>query len=146
MGTIKLTPDFKEFLKLLNSKRVEYLLIGGYAVGYHGYPRPTGDMDIWVARTRDNAQRLVEALAKFGFTCPAELLLQENQLVRMGVPPFRIEILTTIDGVEFSECYAARLQTLLDDVEVNLIGLSDLKVNKKASGRSKDITDLENLP
>lgn len=146
MGTIKLTPDFKEFLKLLNSKRVEYLLIGGYAVGYHGYPRPTGDMDIWVARNRDNAQRLVEALAEFGFTCPAELLLQENQLVRMGVPPFRIEILTTIDGVEFSQCYTARLQTLLDDVEVSLIGLSDLKVNKKASGRSKDITDLENLP
>ena len=100
MGTIQLTPDFKEFLKLLNSKRVEYLLVGGYAVGYHGYPRPTGDMDIWVARTRDNAQRLVEALAQFGFICPAELLLQENQLVQMGVPPFRIEILTTIDGVD----------------------------------------------
>lgn len=146
MATIRLPPDFKEFLKLLNSNEVEYLLIGGYAVGYHGYPRPTGDMDIWIARTRDNAKRLVEALAEFGFTCPAELLLQENQLVRMGVPPFRIEILTTIDGVEFSECYAARLQTLLDDVEVSLIGLSDLKVNKKASGRSKDITDLENLP
>ena len=146
MVTIKLPPDFKEFLKLLNSNKVEYLLIGGYAVGYHGYPRPTGDMDIWIARTRDNAQRVVEALAEFGFTCPAELLLQENQLVRMGVPPFRIEILTTIDGVEFSDCYPARLQTLLDDAEVSLIGLSDLKVNKKASGRSKDITDLENLP
>ncbi len=146
MATIRLPPDFKEFLRLLNSKRVEYLLIGGYAVGYHGYPRPTGDMDIWISRTRDNAQRLVEALAEFGITCPAELLLLENQLVRLGVPPFRIEILTTIDGVEFSECYAARLQTLLDGVEVSLIGLSDLKVNKKASGRSKDITDLENLP
>jgi hypothetical protein len=66
--------------------------------------------------------------------------------VRMGVPPFRIEILTTIDGVEFSECYASRLEARLDDVEVSLIGLSDLKVNKKASGRSKDISDLENLP
>lgn len=146
MGTIKLPPDFKEFLRLLNSKRVDYLLIGGYAVGYHGYPRPTGDMDIWIALTSKNAQRVVEALAEFGFTCPAELLRQENQLVRMGVPPFRIEILTTIDGVEFSGCYAARLQTLLDGVEVSLISLSDLKVNKKASGRSKDITDLENLP
>lgn len=146
MGTIKLPPDFKEFLRLLNSKRVEYLLIGGYAVGYHGYPRPTGDMDIWIARTSRNAQRVVEALAEFGFTCPAELLHQKNQLVRMGVPPFRIEILTTIDGVEFSGCYAARLQTLLDGVEVSLISLSDLKVNKRASGRSKDITDLENLP
>ena len=146
MVTIKLPPDFKEFLRLLNSNKVEYLLIGGYAVGYHGYPRPTGDIDIWITRTRDNSQRVVEALTEFGFTCPAELLLQENQVVRMGVPPFRIEILTTIDGVKFSECYAARLQTVLDGVEVSLISLSDLKVNKRASGRSKDITDLENLP
>ena len=96
---IKLTPDFKEFLRLLNSKRVEYLLIGGYAVAYHGYPRPTGDMDIWIARSRENAQRVVETLSEFGFTCPAEILLLENQVVRMGVPPFRIEILTTNDGV-----------------------------------------------
>ena len=146
MATIQLPPDFKEFLKLLNSNEVEYLLIGGYAVGYYGYPRPTGDMDIWIARNSDNADRLVGVLEEFGFTCPAEVLLEENQVVRMGVPPFRIEVLTTIDGVKFSECYVGRVQVVLDEVEVSLISLPQLKVNKKASGRSKDITDLENLP
>lgn len=146
MGTIRLPPDFKEFLKLLNSNRVEYLIIGGYAVGYYGYPRPTGDMDIWIARTPANAQRVVEALREFGFTCPTELLLEQKKVVRMGVPPFRLEILTTISGVDFPACYAERLQGVLDDIDVSLISLSHLKVNKKASGRSKDITDLEHLP
>ena len=136
----------KEFLRLLNSNEVEYLLIGGYAVGYYGYPRPTGDMDIWIARTPDNAQRVVDALREFGFDCPIKLLMKENKVVRMGVPPFRLEILTTISGVDFSKCYAARLQVVLDETEVSLISLPHLKLNKKASGRSKDITDLENLP
>ncbi len=143
---IQLAPDFKEFLRLLNSNKVEYLLIGGYAVGYHGYPRPTGDMDIWIAVSPVNAERVAGALEQFGFSCPTELLLEQNKVVRMGVPPFRIEVLTTIDGVKFSECYATRLQVLLDGVEVSLIGLAQLKLNKKASGRSKDIADLENLP
>lgn len=122
------------------------MLIGGYAVGYHGYPRPTGDMDIWIARNPENARKIVDALEQFGFDCPAELLQTENQVVRMGVPPFRLEILTTISGVDFSDCYSERLQVLLDQIEVSLISLPQLKINKKASGRSKDITDLENLP
>jgi len=146
MATIRLPPDFKEFLRLLNSNEVEYLLIGGYAVGYYGYPRPTGDMDIWIARTPDNAQRVVDALREFGFTCKKEFLLEHRKVVRMGVPPFRLEILTTISGVEFPPCYAERLQVVLDEIEVNLISLPHLKLNKKASARSKDITDLENLP
>ncbi len=146
MATIRLPPDFKEFLRLLNSNAVEYLLIGGYAVGYYGYPRPTGDMDVWIATTADNARRVVGALREFGFDCPVENLLRENEVIRMGVPPFRLEILTTISGVDFSACYARRLQVLLDDVQVSLISLSDLKVNKRASGRSKDVADLENLP
>ena len=146
MATIRLPPDFKEFLRLLNSNAVEYLLIGGYAVGYYGYPRPTGDMNVWIATTPDNARRVVDALREFGFDCPVENLLRENEVIRMGVPPFRLEILTTISGVDFSACYARRLQMLLDDVQVSLISLSDLKVNKRASGRSKDVADLENLP
>ena len=146
MGTIQLPPDFKEFLKLLNSKNVEYLIVGGYAVGYHGYPRPTGDLDIWVSRTRDNAERTLEALQEFGFSCPVELLQQKNQLFRMGISPFRIEILTTIDGVSFADCYAEMVHSELDGVEVNMISLPRLRENKKASGRSKDIMDLENLP
>jgi predicted nucleotidyltransferase len=146
MATIRLPPDFKEFLRLLNSNGVEYLLIGGYAVGYYGYPRPTGDMDIWIARTAENANKVVDALQEFGFTCTTELLLEQKKVVRMGVPPFRLEILTTISGVDFPTCYAKRLQVVLDEIEVSLISLLHLKLNKKASGRSKDITDLENLP
>lgn len=145
MDTILLPPDFKEFLKLLNSRRVEYLIVGGYAVGYHGYPRPTGDLDIWIANSLANAERVHRALEEFGFDCPLAVLLQDNKVVRMGISPFRLEILTTIDGVKFSECYEERVQGLLDGVEVNLISLPRLLKNKKASGRSKDITDLENL-
>ena len=146
MDTIQLPPDFKEFLRLLNSRNVEYLLIGGYAVGYHGYPRPTGDFDIWISSTAENAERALSALQEFGFSCPVELLQQDNQLVRMGIPPFRLEIMTTIDGVDFADCYAERVHGEIDGVEVNLISLPRLKENKKASGRSKDIMDLENLP
>jgi hypothetical protein len=131
---------------LLASNRVEYLLIGGYAVGYYGYPRPTGDLDVWVAASPQNAQRIVNALSEFGFTASTELFLEPNNLVRMGVAPFRLEILTTIDGVDFPECYAARNTAVVDDVEVNLISLQDLRINKKASGRLKDLSVLENLP
>ena len=140
-----LPPDFKEFLRLLNLRKVEYLVIGGYAVGYHGYPRPTGDLDIWISNTPDNAERARHALEEFGFNCSVTLLLQDNQVVRMGVSPFRIEVLTTIDGVGFSDCYKDRVQGMLDGVEVTFISLPKLLQNKKASGRSKDITDLENL-
>jgi hypothetical protein len=134
---------------LLNANRVEYLLIGGYAVGYHGYPRATGDMDIWVAVNPENAAKTVVALKEFGFDVPelsAELFLRQNQIVRMGVPPMRIELTTTISGVNFEECYAARVVAELDGVKVNLIHLRHLKINKKAAGRHKDLNDLENLP
>lgn len=149
MAMIRLPPDFKEFLRLLNVKEVEYLLIGGYAVGYHGYPRATGDMDVWVGSRRENAERLVGALRDFGFDLPElspELFLQQERIVRMGVPPFRIELLTTISGVDFDECRAERVVDVIDGVEVSLINLEHLKENKKASGRPKDANDLGNLP
>jgi predicted nucleotidyltransferase len=148
MATVHLPPDFKEFLQLLNSRQVEYLLIGGYAVGYYGYPRATADMDIWIAIEPENAEKVVEVLQEFGFgveELTPDLFLEEEQIIRMGLPPVRIEILTTISGVSFEECYAARQIDVLDGVEVNLISLEHLKVNKKASGRYKDLNDLENL-
>lgn len=144
--TIRLPADFKEFLKLLNAKKVEYLLVGGYAVGYYGYPRPTGDMDIWIRSEPRNAERVVAALKEFGFPAQTELFLQSSQIVRMGMPPFRIELMTSIDGVEFDDCYAERNRVVIDDVEVEIISFSHLKENKKASGRPKDQADLENLP
>jgi len=149
MAMILLPPDFKEFLQLLNDHQVDYLLIGGYAVGYHGYPRATGDMDIWIAIHPDNAQKLVSVLAAFGFGAAGiavDLFLQPNNVIRMGNPPLRLEILTTISGVEFADAYAQRVTDIIDGVRVNIINLSQLKVNKRASGRLKDLSDLENLP
>jgi predicted nucleotidyltransferase len=149
MATIHLPRDFKEFLKLLNAHKVEYLLIGGYAVGYFGYPRATADMDIWIAMTPTNAEKIVTVLKEFGFDPPdlsAELFLEEWQIIRMGVPPVRIEICTTISGVNFSECYTERVIGKLDGEQVSLISLRHLKANKKASGRHQDLADLEKLP
>jgi len=146
---IQLPPDFKEFLQLLNEYQVEYLLIGGYAVGYHGYPRATGDMDIWVAIHPVNATKIVTVLREFGFDVPelsVELFLEEDKIIRMGVPPVRLEITTTISGVKFDECFSDRIIDTLDGVKVNLISLKQLKINKKASGRYRDLNDLENLP
>jgi hypothetical protein len=149
MATIHLPQDFKDFLKLLNAHHVEYLLIGGYAVGYYGYPRATADMDIWVAVNPANADKIVSVLKKFGFDLPdlsPELFLKEWQIIRMGVPPVRIELNTSISGVGFSECYAQKVTDIVDDVQVNLISLEHLKWNKKAAARHKDLADLENLP
>src|SRR2546426_11687786 len=149
MATLNLPADFKEFLRLLGAHRVEYLLIGGYAVAYHGYPRATADMDIWIAIHPQNAERVVAALKEFGFNLPElspALFLKAGQIIRMGVPPLRIEIATTISGVRFEECYTAGVRDILDEVEVTIISLPHLKANKKAAGRHKDLADLENLP
>jgi hypothetical protein len=149
MATIRLPQDFKDFLRLLNAHQVEYLLIGGYAVGYFGYPRATADMDIWIAMNPANAGKIVTVLKKFGFDLPdltAELFLKEWQIVRLGIPPVRIEISTTISGVDFSECFTEKVSGELDGEQVNLISLKHLKINKKASGRHQDLADVENLP
>jgi phage replication-related protein YjqB (UPF0714/DUF867 family) len=148
MATIRLPSDFREFLQLLNAHQVEYLLVGGYAVGYHGYPRATVDMDIWIGRGPATAAKVVRVLREFGFDVPnlsADLFLKEDQIVRMGQPPIRLEIFTSIPGVRFEECFAARVVGEIDGIMVNLINLQDLKANKRASGRSKDLADLENL-
>lgn len=149
MATVNLPPDFKEFLKLLNTHQVEYLLIGGYAVAYHGYPRATADIDIWIATHPQNTRKIVTVLKEFGFNLPEltpELFQEQGQIIRMGVPPVRIEIATTISGVDFAECYKSRVVDVLDEVEVKIIDLANLKINKKAAGRHKDLDDLENLP
>jgi predicted nucleotidyltransferase len=145
---ILLHPDFQDFLKLLNSHKVDYLIIGGYAVGFYGYPRTTADIDIWIAINPPNAAKMVLALKEFGFDVPelsAGLFLQKGKIIRMGNAPVRIEILTTISGVSFNECYRNKTNTVVDGVQVNIINLEDLKKNKKASGREKDLDDLKNL-
>jgi hypothetical protein len=145
---LPLPPDFKEFLALLNSEKIEYMLVGGYAVSYHGYPRPTGDLDVWVAVNAENAKRLLTALNTFGFGgagATEELFLTPGRVVRMGVPPVRIEVLSSISGVEFGVCYARRVQTLLDGIPASIIGRDDLIANKRAAGRDKDLNDLSHL-
>lgn len=149
MARIELHPDFKDFLKLLNSRSVEYLIVGGYAVGYHGYPRATGDMDVWIAVNESNARKVEKVLLDFGMPAEAvsmELFTERDKIIRMGVPPVRIEVITGASGVDFTDCYARREEVELDGVRVNFISIEDLKKNKKASGRHKDLEDLEQLP
>jgi len=149
MARVHLPPDFREFLRLLNANRVEYLLIGGYAVAYHGYPRSTADMEIWIAARPDNAAKVVAAYRAYGIEDPAistELFLKEDQIIRMGIPPMRLEVITGISGVRFDACFAAGVSDEWDGVPVRIIALEHLKINKKATGRHKDLDDLENLP
>ncbi len=149
MEKIELHPDFKDFLRLLNSYGVEYLVVGGYAVGYHGYPRATGDMDIWVAVSESNAHNVAMALRDFGMPeekISKEMFLDKDKVIRMGIPPVRIEIITGASGVDFSDCYSHREVIEIGGVPVNFISLRDLKVNKRACGRHKDLEDLEHLP
>lgn len=148
MGMPVFPQDFRDFLKLLNSKRVEYLLIGGYAVGYYGYPRATADMDIWIAVSKENAKKMTEAIKDFGMNTPdlqESIFLEPGKMIRMGYPPIRIEVLTEASGVDFRKCYALRKETKIDGIKVKIISLKDLLRNKKASGRHKDLNDLENL-
>lgn len=148
--TTTLPSDFKEFLRLLDETGVKYVIVGGYAVGYHGYPRSTGDMDVWVESTEENADRLVRALKEFGFDVPElspDLFVDPDRVIRMGHPPLRIEILTSVTGVSFEKCYSARaVEEMEDGTPIHFIGLEKLKANKRASGRHKDLNDLENLP
>jgi hypothetical protein len=144
----QLPPDFSEFLALLNSENVEYLIVGGYAVGHHGYPRPTGDLDLWLAVGRESAQRVVGVLRRFGFPVDsntAEKLELPNRVFRMGVPPVRIELLTGVTGLNFAECYPRRVRALWSGVEVSVIAKADLITNKPAAGRHKDLNDVERL-
>ena len=143
-----LPPDFKELLRLLNLKKVDYLVVGGYAVAFHGYPRATGDIDIWIAISKNNSLKTVDVLKKFGFNVPslnAGLFLKKGKNIRLGNPPLRVEILTSIEGVKFEECYEKKRRVAIDGIRINFISLSDLKKNKKASGRLQDLADIENL-
>jgi hypothetical protein len=144
---IRLPSDFKEFLALLEQNNVEYLLIGGYAVGLHGYPRATGDMDVFIPINESNAVSLVATLEQFGFPGVAPTLFTTpSSIIRMGVKPMLLEITNFIDGVTFAECFADRVRMNVDGLEVNVISLAKLRKNKRASGRLKDLADLEQLP
>lgn len=142
-----LNQDFKEFAALLAARGVEYLIVGGYALAAHGHPRYTGDMDFWPAPAPDNIARLLLALGDFGVGTPGLTAedFKGDQVVQLGYPPRRIDLLTGIDGVDFAECWPRRETVVLDGVPLNIIGLDDFKANKRATGRLKDLADLEAL-
>jgi hypothetical protein len=145
-----LNEDFREFLRCLNAAGVEYLLIGGHAVAYHGYVRPTTEMDVWIAMDRANAEKAVAAVRKFFGTemkgLSPEWFLDPENVSRFGVRPFLIEILTHIDGGDFKTAFARHIEAEINGVRTKLITLDDLKASKRASGRNKDLADLDNLP
>lgn len=143
-----LSPDFKDFFKSLNERSVRYLVVGGYAVALHGHPRYTKDLDVWIGRDEENATRLVEAIENFGFESlglKKEDFLVPDQIVQLGYPPSRIDIITTLPGVVFDECYTERVEVPVDEFTIHFINLENLKDNKRASGRYQDLADLENL-
>jgi predicted nucleotidyltransferase len=146
---IELPRDFSEFLKSLSSRGVRFLVVGGYAVAWHGYPRATQDLDVWIGIDPGNAAATVDAIREFGFDTPnlsEALFLERDKVVRMGFPPIRIEVLTSISGLEFEEAWTRRIQADFGSVTAPLINLEDLKTNKRAAARHKDLDDLEHLP
>ncbi|MCW5556994.1 MAG: nucleotidyl transferase AbiEii/AbiGii toxin family protein [Verrucomicrobiae bacterium] len=149
MGKRQLTPEFREFLACLNRAGVEYLLVGGYAVNHYGYHRFTEDIDFWIAVSDENFDRLLAAIREFfgeGLAGLDKNFLQQNEALFLGAVPNRIEVFKHCSGLEFSEAYRRREETALDDEPVKLISLADLRINKRASGRNKDLADLDNLP
>jgi hypothetical protein len=142
-----LNRDFKEFAESLHARGVEYLIVGGYALAAHGHPRYTGDIDFWIRPTPGNLERLLVALKDFGFGSLG-LSTQDfapDAVIQLGQPPRRIDLMTTIDGVDFDTCYARRETVELAGLRLDIISLEDFKTNKRATGRLKDLADLEDL-
>ena len=145
---MELDRDFSEFIASCAAHDVRFLIVGGYAVAAHGHPRFTKDLDVWIWLDRQNASRLIAALDDFGFGSlglgPADFL-EEGVVVQLGYPPKRIDILTTIDGVEFEDCWERRVEIALGGQVAPFISATDLIANKKASGRPQDLVDASTL-
>ena len=140
--------DFREFIELLIKNKAEYLIVGGYAVGIHGHPRYTGDLDIWLNPTPQNAEQILKSVNEFGFSSfklTLEDFTKPGNVIQLGYPPLRIDLLTEIDGVTFEECFSNRKEVVIEDLNVNFIGYNDLLKNKKETGRPRDIDDIDNL-
>lgn len=145
---MEVQPDFKELLELFNRHHVEFLLVGGYALAFHGVPRYTGDMDLFVHPSSQNAARIMAALEEFGFgdvgLTPLDFQ-KENVVIQLGVPPVRLDILTSLTGISWEEAYSNRVQGRYGDASVSYLARDQLVSNKKALGRKKDLADLEAL-
>lgn len=145
---IDLSPDFREFFAFANGNDLRYLVVGGYAVAIHGHPRYTRDIDVWVEPTEVNSERVIQTLDDFGFgstEISAETFQKPDQIIQLGRPPLRINIMTEVSGLDFSSCYPRREVRSFEDVDVPFIAIADLIQNKKATGRTKDLADAEEL-
>lgn len=145
---MKLDRNLREFIELLNSQKVDCIVVGGHAVAFHGHPRFTGDIDFLLRPSHDNAERLIAAVKEFGFaevSLSAEDLTQPDIVVQLGYPPNRIDLLTSISGVDFEEAWDTRAAGELDGLPVFFLGLDALLKNKQASGRDKDVADVRKL-
>lgn len=140
--------DFKEFIELLNKNEVKYLVVGGYALAFHGYPRYTKDIDLWLWLNKENAQKIIQTLHDFGFSSvdlKEDDFLTPGYVVQLGQPPGRIDLLTSLTGLDFEECYKSRVHIEIQGSKIDFIDLENFKKNKKAVGRYQDLADLENL-
>ena len=143
-----ISKDFKEFIELLNKNKVKYLIVGGYAVAFHGHPRYTKDIDIWILIEKANAEKILKTLDDFGFSSigiTEKDLINPEVIIQLGYPPNRIDLITDLSGLNFDECYKKRVEVNVDEIKINFIDLESLKKNKKSSGRNQDLADLENL-
>jgi len=141
-------PDFRELLELFNAHKVEYVIVGGYALAFHGVPRYTGDIDIFVRPSNKNAERIMNALIEFGFGSAGittEDFQYPDKIVQLGFPPVRIDIMTSISGVAWETAVSNRIEGKYGDLVVHYLGLKELISNKRAVGRKKDLADLEAL-
>lgn len=143
-----LSQDFREFIESLNENNVRYLVVGGYAVAFHGHPRYTKDLDIWIGRSAENVEQLLEALEDFGFgslgLVPQDFL-EPDQVIQLGYPPNRIDILNSLAGLDFEECYNKKVKEKIDGIQTNFLDIRNLRKNKIASGRPQDLADAESL-
>ncbi|MCL4869913.1 MAG: nucleotidyltransferase [Anaerolineae bacterium] len=143
-----LNQDFREFIESLNTNEVQYLVVGGYAVAFHGHPRYTKDIDIWLKVEPENAKKVIQALADFGFASlelTSDDFLTPGYVIQLGNPPYRIDLLTELQGVDFDACYSHRALANFEGLLVNFIDLENLKLNKKAVARDQDLADLKAL-
>lgn len=145
-----LNPDFRDMLSAFGEENVEFLVlvVGAYAMAAHGVPRATGDLDVWVRPIRENAERVVRALMHFGAPLgdvKTEDFATPDLVFQIGIAPSRVDLLTSIDGVKFEEAWSNRLITEIGDMEVPVLGVSDLIRNKEAVGRLRDLADVEEL-
>lgn len=143
-----LAKDFEEFIGLLNKHHVKYMIVGGYALAFHGKPRYTGDIDIWIGISEQNATSLLKAIKDFGLASLGFVkddFLKEGFISQIGRPPLRIDILNSIDGVDFDDAYKGVQVIELEDLKVPYIGLGDFIKNKQATGRKKDLADIQEI-